>query len=424
MLKRVLTLGIFLFFVSGNYVSAASFAGGSYDSSDDAFYVKIDGTGATQLLVQGYMSSSSSNPFYSASYKPQASGTMTINCNGYYKLFLKNDAGSTLSDASFNISQIKNERSACKEDKDNFKEPSSPSDGGSGGSSGDCSTAVCQCIAQLEGVNKGISSKIDDAISNQGKMNDAIKQVNQSVQGVNDSVGDLIDQFKTNKSYDDFPKTPDYDLSDKPDLPKKAFEDNTSYFKDKGDVPLEIPRLPDAPEPADWDGVKREDPLKKEKELKKDKELTPDEEMKKDKFKQDKELTPDEEMKKDKFKQDKELKPDEEMKKDKFKQDKELTPDEEMKKDKFKQDKELTPDEEMKKDKFKQDKELTPDREMEKDKQMKPDKEMKADEEMTPDKFKQDKELTPDDELEQQDWYKRDKEFEYDDTHYKLRWKQ
>ncbi|WIA44694.1 hypothetical protein [Bacillus velezensis] len=359
---------------------AASFGSGAYDSSLDSYVVPVNGEGATSLRVSGFKSGSSS-PFWSATYNVGDSGNLTINCNAEFKTDLLDASGSVMTSQKYTVTQVKNQRGACKEAAD--KDGGSSGGSSGGGSSSDCSDAVCKCIGTLKGVNEGISQKMDESLGNQKKIKEAVDNVNESTKAVKGAVDDLKDQFTSDKDYS-FDDPPGYKLTDyKPDLPDTPFKDTNTYFKDNGDDSSDdMSKLPQAPEPKDWDGVKKQKELKKDKEQQKDDELKKDREKKKD-----------DELQRDEFKKDREQKKDDELKKDQFKKDKEQKKDGELKKDQFKKDAEqrkdgeLSKDKELTKDKYAKDSEMHKDRQMEPDRQMQKSYQLQEDQELKKDKF-------------------------------------
>ncbi|MCY7936311.1 hypothetical protein MOF37_07575 [Bacillus spizizenii] len=444
-IKRVILLTLCLM-VPAFSVFAASFGSSGYDSSLDTYVISVNADGASKLRVSGYKSGSDT-PYYTQTYNAGGeSGKLTINCNGSWKVELLDSSGSTLDSGQFSVTQIKEERGTCKEQKDAAPDSSGGSSAPSGGGSG-CSDAVCECIGTLKGVNQGISDKMDESLGNQKKIKDAVDAVNDSTKAVKGAVDGLKDQFVSDKDYS-FDDPPDYNLSDfKPDMPDTAFKDDTTYFKDNGDDSSDdMSKLPDAPEPKDWDGVTKEDELKKDSEKTKDTELEKDEftkdeqlekdkfskddELQKDKFNKDSEQKKDEELTKDQFQKDAEKSKDQELTKDQFKKDREKSKDTELSKDEFSKDSELrkdqfTQDEEMEKDYFRKNDEMQKDLEMLPDRQMQKDQELKKSDEMEKDYFRRWDVPQADEELTQTNQYHRT-EF-YDVTpepDYGLRWKQ
>lgn len=441
-IKRVLFLTL-VFMIPTLSVFANTFKEPVYDASVDAvkIYMTLEDsyTWSSHLTVDGQVISNVSHSVSSST------SFEAFRCNGHWEYSLKDSSGHAVWSGSYDVTQIKDEPSACK--KEATPPPSGDSGSSGGGSSGGCSDAVCECIGILKGVNQGISDKMDESLGNQKKVKDAVDQVNDSTKAVKGAVDGLKDQFVSDKDYS-FDDPPSYNLSDfKPDMPKTPFKDDTTYFKDNGDDSSDdMSKLPDAPEPKDWDGVKKEDELKKDSEKTKDKELKKDEftkddqlkkdkfkkddELEKDKFKKDSEKKKDEELTKDQFKKDAENKKDDELTKDQFKKDREKTKDKELEKDKFSKDAQLRKDEfqqdeEMKKDYFRKNDEMQKDREMLPDRQMQKDQEMNQDKEMKKDYFRQWDIPQADEELNKTNQYYRT-EF-YDVTpsdQYELRWKQ
>ncbi|MCY8546417.1 hypothetical protein [Bacillus vallismortis] len=440
-IKRVLFLTL-VFMIPAFSVFANTFKDPVYDASVDAvkIYMSLESnyTWNARLTVDGQVISNVTNSVSSST------SFEAFRCNGHWEYSLKDSSGHVVWSGSYDVTQIKNEATPCKK-----QAPAPSDDGGSsgGGSSGGCSDAVCKCIGTLKGVNQGISDKMDDALGNQKKIKDAVDAVNDSTKAVKGAVDGLKDQFVSDKDYS-FGDPPDYNVSDyKPDMPDTPFKDKTTYFKDNGDDSSDdMSKLPDAPEPKDWDGVTKEDELKKDSEKTKDKELEKDEftkdeqlnkdkfskddELEKDKFSKDAEKSKDEELTKDQFKKDRENSKDQELTKDQFKKDREKSKDAELSKDDFSKDSELrkdqfTKDDELKKDYFRKNDEMQKDKEMLPDRRMQKDQEMKQSEEMEKDYFRRWDVPQADEELSQTNQYHRTEFYNVTpESDYGLRWKQ
>ncbi len=217
--------------------------------------------------------------------------------------------------------------------------PDSPSS--SGGSVGsDCSSAVCECIGNLQSVASAIKGSVDsngqtlgsvlDSINNNGSKLDSVKN---AVDSVKNAVNGFHDEFDSDKSVSDGSSDlPSYDVPNGDGKKEKyaptdkdGFKDTNTYFKDNGEDTSGNDNMPDIPEPSQcWNNVGnvcQEEGLTPEGELNKDDEGKPDDELTKDKFTQDGQLTQDEftqdgEMTKDKFIKDGQLNTDSEMTKD------------------------------------------------------------------------------------------------------------
>jgi hypothetical protein len=276
--------------------------------------------------------------------------------------------------------------------------PNDPDQIGNDSGNSDCGTIVCDCLAELKGVNNQIldssnlnGQKLDTIVNGLhdngiilGGIQSAVNANGVILGDIRDSVsvlphmdktlGDILGELTTSDSVDDgvidtpsVPPTVDRIERNKP-VEKPIFSDDSTHFTDQGNAPA-VDRMPDIPDPSEcWTNVGSvcvdsnlvaETPLSQEPDLVRDPSLLKDDSLSKDDELIKNPFSQDTEMSKNPFLQDNPFSLDTELDKDVSVSDPVLNKDTSLSKDTEKEksdsyisDPSLSPTSEMQQDNF------------------------------------------------------------------------
>lgn len=147
-MKKIIPLALVFFLLVPINVLGAGITGGSYNASDDIYYVYMDFSGADRFVIR----QDSSGLTWNFTIDSSVNYT-TLTCNGSYTYTFYSN-GSVVATDSITASGIQNENSACQNSDDG-------GDGGNNGGGG--SGSECGCIFNTPGWGDYMD-KIDDII--------------------------------------------------------------------------------------------------------------------------------------------------------------------------------------------------------------------------------------------------------------------
>jgi hypothetical protein len=363
-----------------------------YDSANDWVVAPFKIGSVSQIYIS-HVDSNWQNPTSERTYySVDAGGTyfseMRYTCNVNYSNKYYDSSGSLVGTSEFTLTEIVNP--TCN------STPNDPSQVGNG--SADCGTIVCDCLAELKGVNNQIldssntnGQKLDTIVNGLhdngiilGGIQSAVNANGVILGDIRDSVsvlphmdqtlGDILGELTTNDSVDDgvidtpsVPSTSDRIDRNKP-VEKPIFNDDSSHFTDQGNAPA-VDRMPAVPDPSEcWTNVGSvcvdsnlvaETPLSQEPDLVRepsliiDNSLSKDDELIKNPFAQDTEMSKNPFLQDNPFSLDTELDKDVSVSDPVLNKDSSLSKDTEKEKsDSYSSDPSLSPSSEMQQDNF------------------------------------------------------------------------
>lgn len=301
-----------------------------YDSENDRYILNFNPENVDKIYMAAYTDNTftkvSVEKVFSDSPLRPFTGVSSFRCNVAYSAIYFDGSDNILGTIKFEADEIAN--GTCNSDNEQ-QIPSSSNETS-------CSAAICECINDLGNKLNGALGSLGDKISNSiDSVNNSVNnngnkldQVNTNLDDLKEVVTQIRDELKTDIGINEPTEVPVPPIisdglldENKPQDTNTSFEDNNTYFEDKGDAENVGP-LPTVPEPEEcWtnvgnicreDDLTTEDELSKENELSKDNELSKEDELQKNEFEKDEELkkddyTKDEELHKDNFEKEQEM---------------------------------------------------------------------------------------------------------------------
>ena len=176
-----------------------------------------------------------------------------FNCNTFYELFVYNSSDSLIGYTKFHATEIKVPVCDSGANSDSIEKDENEN---------------CICCFEIQKLTQTNSQIKDTLLDIKPQLQTISNQIGQSIQKseeIKQALYTINNQFTTDKDFA-FPVVNNNPSYIKPKTDTHNFKDETTYFVE-GDRIEDSPPLPKAPEPKDWEGVKKDNELVKEESL-------------------------------------------------------------------------------------------------------------------------------------------------------------